>query len=46
MTVRPTDEGVVLEDSSRIVEVDLAIAQYGFALFRVPTELTNACEKR
>jgi len=45
MTIRSADEGVAVENSSNVLEVDLVIAQVAFALFRIPTEIANACEQ-
>ena len=45
MTIRPTDEGVAVENSFHVLEVDLVIAQIAFALFRIPSEVANACEQ-
>jgi len=45
MTIRSADEGVAVENSSDVLEVDLVIAQIAFALFRIPSEVTNVCEQ-
>src|SRR6266404_6719554 len=45
MTIRSADEGVAIENSSDVLEVDLMIAQVAFAFFRVPSEIANACEQ-
>src|SRR6202165_1528666 len=45
MTIRSADEGVAVENSSNVLEVDLVIAQVAFAFFRIPSEITNACEQ-
>jgi len=45
MTIRSADEGVAVENSSDVLEVDLVIAQIAFAFFRIPSEVTNACEQ-
>jgi len=45
MTIRSADESVAVENSARILEVDLVIAQVSFALLRIPSELANACEQ-
>jgi hypothetical protein len=45
MTIRSADESVAVENSARVLEVDLVIAQIAFALLRVPSEIANACEQ-
>jgi hypothetical protein len=41
MTIRSADESVAVENSAHVLEVDLVIAQIGFALFRIPSEIAN-----
>jgi hypothetical protein len=45
MTIRSADEGVAVENSLDVHEVDLVITQVIFALFRIPSEVANACEQ-
>jgi hypothetical protein len=45
MTIRSADESVAVKNFSYVVEVDLVIAQIAFTLFRIPSELANACEQ-
>src|SRR5882724_8497812 len=45
MTIRSADEGVAVENSAHVLEVDLVIAQIAFALVRIPSEIANACEQ-
>src|SRR6185437_5412739 len=45
MTIRSADEGVAVENSAYVLEVDLVVAQVAFALFRIPPEFANACEQ-
>jgi hypothetical protein len=45
MTIRSADEGVAVENSSHVFEVDLVIEQIAFALIRIPSEFANACEQ-
>jgi hypothetical protein len=45
MTIRSADESVAVENSLDVLEVDLVIAQVIFALFRIPSEVANACEQ-
>jgi hypothetical protein len=45
MTIRSADESVAVENSARVLEVDLVIAQVAFALFRIPSEFANAREQ-
>src|SRR6202165_6023669 len=37
MTIRSADEGVAVENSSDVLEVDLVVAQIAFALLRIPS---------
>ena len=45
MTIRSADECVAVENSAYVLEVDPMISQVTFALFRIPSEVTNACEQ-
>jgi hypothetical protein len=45
MTIRSADEGVAVENAAHVLEVDSVIAQITFALFRIPSEIANACEQ-
>jgi len=46
MTIRSTDESVAVENSFRVLEVDLVIPQIAFALSRMPSKVANACEQQ
>jgi hypothetical protein len=45
MPVRSTDEGVAVEYSFHVFEVDLVNPKIAFALFRIPSEFPNAREQ-
>src|SRR5580704_9414316 len=45
MTIRSADERWAVENSARVLEVDLVVTQVGLALLRIPPELANACEQ-
>jgi hypothetical protein len=45
MSIRSADEGVVVENGSRVLKVDLMIAQIAYALRRIPPEVANAREQ-
>jgi hypothetical protein len=45
MTIRSADESVAVENSLDVHEVDLVIDQIRLALFRIPSEIANACEQ-
>jgi len=45
MTIRSADEGVTVENSLDVLEVDLVIDQVRLALFRIPSEIANVCEQ-
>jgi hypothetical protein len=45
MTIRSADEGVAVENSLYVHEVDLVIDQVRLAIFRIPSEIANVCEQ-
>jgi hypothetical protein len=42
MTIRSTSQGVAVENSFHILEIDLVVTQVARALFRIPLEAANA----
>jgi hypothetical protein len=45
MTIRPMDECIAAENSFDVLEVDPVNSPIAFALFRMPSEVANACEQ-
>jgi hypothetical protein len=45
MTIRSADKSSAVENSARVLEVDLVLAQITLALFGIPPEVTNAREQ-